>query len=55
MNTISRHLSSYPKARSSTLAYLIQRERMTAQLRKEVEARRKPWLRLLRALRMWGR
>ena len=55
MNTLSRHISSYPKARASTLAYLIEREKKHEQLRKEVEARRKPWLRLLRALRMWGR
>jgi len=55
MNTLSRHISRFPHARTTTLSHLIEREKKHEQLRKEVEARRKPWLRLLRALRMWGR
>jgi len=55
MNTLSRHMDRFPGARTKTLNNLRAFDKTTAQLRKEVEARRKPWLRLLRALRMWGR
>ncbi len=46
--TIQSHLSKYPNARSSTVAYLIQRDKITQQLRNEVaaEARRKLFARL---------
>lgn len=45
------HLAKYPNARTQTIAYLIQREKVTEQLRREVRAKRNPILRLLRALR----
>lgn len=40
--TPAQHLTRYPGCRSSTLIHLIQKEKMTERLRKEVEAR-KPW------------
>lgn len=45
------HLKRYPIARSSTLSYLIEREKRTEQLRREVRAKRNPLFRLLTALR----
>jgi hypothetical protein len=46
--SIESHLKRYPNARTSTVAYLIERDRMIQQLRKEVqaEARRKFFKRL---------
>lgn len=41
----SAHLSRYPNARASTLAYLIEREKMTVRLKREVRAMRwRKWL-----------
>lgn len=39
--TPAQHLTRYPQARSSTVAYLIAREQKTEQLRKEIAARRR--------------
>lgn len=50
----SAHLAKYPNARSSTLAFLIQKEKTTEQLRREVLAKRNPLARLLAALRGRG-
>lgn len=38
MKTAAQHVSRYPGARSTTLAYLIKAERIHEQLRREVEA-----------------
>jgi hypothetical protein len=48
MTTANDHLKRYPNARTSTVAYLIERDRITQQLRKEVaaEARRRIFKRL---------
>lgn len=51
MNTASNHLKRFPQARSTTLAYLIEREKKNEQLRREVRAKRNPLFRLLVALR----
>lgn len=39
--TPAQHLTRYPQARSSTLAYLIEREKVHDRLRKEIAARRR--------------
>lgn len=46
--TISSHLKRFPQARPTTLAYLIERDKITQQLRNEVaaEARRKLFAKL---------
>ena len=38
--TAQDHLKRYPKARPSTIAYLVKRDQTTDQLRKEVETAR---------------
>lgn len=40
MNTAQRHLSRYPAARSSTLAWLAKRDAKLAQLRQELKPKR---------------
>ncbi|WP_210240422.1 hypothetical protein [Mesorhizobium sp. B1-1-2] len=47
----ANHLKRYPNARTTTVAYLIERDRITQQLRSEVaaEARRK----LVKRLTTW--
>lgn len=50
MTTASEHIRRYPNARTSTLAHLIVREKMTAQLRREVRAKHNPLRRLIAAL-----
>lgn len=50
----SAHLSKYPNARTSTLAFLIQKEKTTEQLRREVRAKNNPLRRLFAALRGRG-
>ncbi|MGN6539163.1 MAG: hypothetical protein ACTHKQ_25980 [Mesorhizobium sp.] len=39
--TPAQHLNRYPQARSSTLAYLIRREQLHEQMRRENAARRR--------------
>ena len=51
--TPAQHLTRYPQARSSTVAYLIAREQKTEQLRKEIAARRRREL-FARFLRIVG-
>ena len=45
---VQDHLAKYPNARSSTISYLVQRDKITQQLRNEVaaEARRKLFAKL---------
>lgn len=50
MTTASEHIRRYPNARTSTLAHLIEREKMTKRLRREVQAKRNPFRRLIAAL-----
>lgn len=51
MRTAAEHIRAFPKCRSTTLADLIAKERMTAQLQREVAAKRSPLMRLWLALR----
>lgn len=51
MRTAAEHVRAFPNCRSTTLANLIAKERMTEQLRKEVAAKRSPLVRLWLALR----
>lgn len=42
--TPAEHLSRYPKARPSTIAYMLKREQTTEQLRREIAASKtRPW------------
>jgi len=51
MRTAAEHVRAFPNCRSTTLANLIAKERMTAQLQREVAAKRNPLLRVWFALR----
>lgn len=62
MNTVQKHIIRYPKARATTLSYLILRDERTDQLIKELElerlanevvsaARHVPWWR--RLVELW--
>lgn len=54
--TISSHIKRYPNARTSTIAYLVERDKITQQLRNEVaaEARRKLFAKLFGWMRRNG-
>ena len=41
--TARSHLSKHPNARPSTLAYLLKRDAITEQLRKEIAKPKRPW------------
>lgn len=49
--TARSHLTKYPKARASTVAYLIKRDEMTEKLRREIKARQSAFERVKAAIR----
>jgi hypothetical protein len=47
--TATNHLKRYPNARPSTVAYLMRRDAVTEQLRKETAKPKRPWWMFWRA------
>jgi hypothetical protein len=41
MSALTKHMQKYPRCRSTTLSYLIERDRITEQLRREVAAQKR--------------